>query len=110
MLCEKRVIHETCKVSVNESELYPDCAMTRAVTTKKAKKESRNDVSGVQVDRDGDMTLSETVYSDWCNPGSVETVTAVPRVMSKLAKGVALKLLNSRKGLTEAPKSDTNIM
>ncbi len=34
----------------------------------KTENESQNDVTGVQRDTDCDMALSETVYSDECEP------------------------------------------
>ncbi len=67
VLCEKHVTDETCTMSVDESELYPECVVTR-VMAKKVERKSQNDVTGVQGDIGGDMTLSETVYNDWCEP------------------------------------------
>ncbi len=77
VLCEKPVIDETCSMSVIVPELYPGYVVTRAMD-KKFERESQSDVTGVQDDTDGDMTLSETVYSDWCEPMSVENTTAAP--------------------------------
>ncbi len=42
--------------------------------TKKAERESHSDVTDVQGDTDVAMSLSETVYSDWCEPLDVETL------------------------------------
>ncbi len=67
VLCEKPVVDEIFTLSVDESQLYPECVVTRA-TAKRAKRESHSDVTDVQGDTEGDMTLSETVYSDWCEP------------------------------------------
>ncbi len=47
---------------------------------KKAERESQSNVSDVQGDTDGDITLSETVYSDWCEPRSVETLVVLHNV------------------------------
>ncbi len=46
VLCEKRVIDETCTMSVDESELYPECVVTRAMA-KKAEREPQNVAIGV---------------------------------------------------------------
>ncbi len=49
VLCEKPVVDETYTLSVDESQLYPECVVTRAMA-KKAKKESYSDASNVQGD------------------------------------------------------------
>ncbi len=77
--------------------------------TKKAEMESQSDVTDVQDDTDGDMTLSETVYSDWCEPLNVANSTTTPCVLLELVKGVDLKLTNGREELIEAQKSDTDL-
>ncbi len=41
---------------------------------KKAERDSQNDLTSVQGDIDGDMTLSETAYSGWHKTLSVETL------------------------------------
>ena len=69
-LCEKPVVDETCTLSADESQFYPECVVTRAMA-KKATRESHSDESDVQGDTDGDTTLSETVYSNWCEPLNV---------------------------------------
>ncbi len=73
VLCEKPVIDKTCTLSVNVSQLFPECVVPRAMAkkSKKAKRESHSDVTDVQGFTDSDMTLSETVYSDWCEPLNV---------------------------------------
>ncbi len=71
VLCEKPVM------SVDKSELQPECDATR-VMSQKPERESENDVSGIQGDSDGDMTLSERLYSNWCEPVSLENPTTVP--------------------------------
>ncbi len=43
VLCEKSVIDETCKLSVDESELYPDYVVTRAMA--KNTEASQNNVT-----------------------------------------------------------------
>ncbi len=69
--------HVSCgmrkSILVGDSDLHPECVVTR-VMAKKAKRESQNHVTDVQVDSDGDMTLPETVYSAWCEPVSLETI------------------------------------
>ncbi len=62
VLCAKPVIDETCKLSVDERGLYPDYAVTMSIA-KKAQRGSGNEITGVQVDSDGDITLVATVYS-----------------------------------------------
>ncbi len=47
----------------------------------KGERELKCDVTDVQGDIDGDMTLSERVYSDWCEPVYVEKSTAVSCVL-----------------------------
>ena len=44
VLCEKPVVDETCTLSAVESQLYPECVVTRAMT-KKAERESHSDVT-----------------------------------------------------------------
>ena len=57
------------------------------------------------------MTLSETVYSDWCEPlDHVENPTSTPCVLPELVKGVDLKLPNGREELIKAQKSDTDLV
>ncbi len=51
------MIDDTCTMPVDESELYPGCAVTRAVS-KKAERELPNDETYVQDGIDGDITLS----------------------------------------------------
>ncbi len=88
--------------------MYAECVVTRAIT-KKAERESQSDVTDVQGDTDGDMMLSETVYSDWCEPLNVANPTT-PCVLPELVKGVDLKLPNGREELIEAQKSDTDLV
>ncbi len=59
MLCEKPVVDETCTLLTVESQLYPECVVTRAMA-KKAEMESHSDVTDVQGDTDCDMTFSES--------------------------------------------------
>ena len=64
---------------------------------KKAERESQSDVTCVQGDTDGDMTLSETVHSDWCEPLNVANPTTTPCVTRistlKFISTINLKLL-----------------
>ncbi len=109
VLCEKPVVDETCTLSVVEFLLYPECVVTRAMT-KKAERESHSDVTDVQGDTEGVLTLSETVYSDWCEPLAVENPTSTLCVLPELVKGVDLKLPNGREELIKAQKSDTDLV
>ncbi len=77
---------------------------------RKAARESQSDVTDVQGDTDGDVTLSETVYSDWCEPLDVENPTIRPCVLPELVKGVDLKLPNGTEELIKAQKSDTDLV
>ncbi len=47
---------------------------------KKAEMESHSDVTDVKRDTDDVMTLSETVYSDWCEPLNAAYTTCVTRI------------------------------
>ncbi len=38
LLCEKPVVDETCTMSVDESQLYLECVVTRAMATKAKRK------------------------------------------------------------------------
>ncbi len=105
VLCEKPVVDETCTLSADVPQLYPECAITRAMA-KKAERESHSDVTDVQGDTDGDMTLSEIVYSDWCEPLNVPNPTTTAFLLPELVKGVNFKLPNGRGELIEAQKSD----
>ncbi len=67
------MINETCRMSVEESELYPECVVIIAMV-KKPERESQNVVTGVQGDTDDDMTFSETMYSDCFETVPVETL------------------------------------
>ncbi len=102
-LCEKHVIEEKCTLSVDYSQLYPECVVTRPMA-KKAKQELHSDVTGLHSDINGDTILSETVYNDWCESPSVENPTTTPCVLPKFVKGVDLKLSNGREELIEAQK------
>ncbi len=82
--------------------------MTRALA-KKAKRESQSGITDVQCDTDGDMTLSETAYSDWCEPMTAENPTSASCVLPELVMGVDLKLPNGREELIEAQKSDKGL-
>ncbi len=108
VLCEKHVIEETCTLSVDESQLYPECVVTRAMDTK-AKGELQTDVTVVQSDTSGDMTLLEAKYSDWCEPLSVNYPITAPCVLPELIKYVDLKLPNGREELILAQTSDTDL-
>ncbi len=101
VLCKKRVVEETCTLSADESQLYSECLVTRAMT-KKVEIESRSDVTTVQGDTDGDMRLSETVYGDWCEALNVANPTSTPCALPELVKGVDLKLPNGREELIES--------
>ncbi len=65
VLCEKPLVKETCTLSTDESQLFPECVVTRTMA-RGSTPETQSDVhvADVQVDTDGVMTLSETVYSD----------------------------------------------
>ena len=78
--------------------------------SKKAERESQSDVTGVQGDTNGDMTLSETVYSDWCEPMFVESPTVAPCVLPDLVKSTDLKLPNCREDFIEVQKSGTDLI
>ncbi len=42
------MVDETCTLSVDESQLYPECVVTRAMA-KKAERESHSDVTNVSI-------------------------------------------------------------
>ncbi len=56
------------------------------------------------------MTLSETVYSDWCEPLNVANPTTTLCVLPELVKGVDLKFPTGREELIGAQKSDTDLV
>ncbi len=77
---------------------------------KKAKRESQSDATDVHGGTDGDMTLSETVYNDWCEPVGVENHTTAACVLPELLKGIDLKLPDGLEELIEVQKSDTDLI
>ncbi len=95
-------------MSDDESELYPKWIVARAMD-KKVERESQNDLTGMQGASNGDMTLSETVCSDWCEPLSVEPyyITACG---FRISQGCWSYLMAGKEKCTEAQKSDTDLI
>ncbi len=56
------------------------------------------------------MSLSDTVYGEWCKPESVKNPTRAPCAMSDMIKGGDLKLLSGREELIKAQKSDKELI
>ncbi len=77
----------------------------------KDKRESQNDKTGVQGDS-GVVLFHclDTVHSEWCKPMSVENPMSLPCVISDMVKGTDVKLPDFSEQLTEAQKSETELI
>ena len=64
---------------------------------KKATIQSQDHKHGVQDDAGVDMSLSNTVYNDWCKRVSIENPTSVPCVMSDMVQDGDLSNLVAEK-------------